>query len=212
MDDVVGREYCLKNPGEIIRIFGIRVFLGVLLGSKKSLLHRVIASHERRGIPMPGFVGKSYRIATMIEYRASRIYKKMGLKFKDNEQVRDFYTDLQKEEEEHARLMMLCLYTVSLRPSVHYLPSIRDKAIRHVTGYLRNIEKSIEELSLDEALDITEKLEKSEINVIFDKLLKQVDGEESLLFQEQLTQVEGHGAAIPKKIKDLKEKLKDRPE
>ncbi len=204
MGDIIGREYCLNNPVEIIRLFGVRVFLSVLLCKKKSFLEQVIASHERRGIPMPGFVGKSYKIAAMIEYRVSRIYKKMAEKFKENAEVRDFYTELQREEEEHARLMLLCLYTISLKPSIHYVPSIRDKAIRRVTSYLRNIERSIEGLTLDEALTITEELEKSEINAIFDKLLKQAEGAESLLFLEQLKQVEGHGAAIPRKIKELK--------
>ena len=204
MGEIIGREYCLHNPMEIIRLFGARVFLGTLLNREKSLLQQVIASHSRRGIPMPGFVGKSYRIAAMIEYRVSRIYKKLALRFRDNAQVRDFYADLQREEEEHARLMLLCLYTVSLKSSVHYVPSIRDKAIRRITGYLRNIERGLGELSLDEALNITEELEKSEINAIFDKLLRQVDGEESLLFLEQLKQVEGHGAAIPRKIRELK--------
>ncbi len=124
MGDIIGREYCLKNPAEIIRLFGVRVFLSILFCSNKSLLQQVIASY------------------------VSHIYKKMSAKFKDNTQVRDFYAELQREEEEHARLMLLCLYTVSLKPSVHYVPSIRDKAIRRVTGYLRDIERSIDGLSL----------------------------------------------------------------
>ncbi len=83
MAEIIGRDYCLRHPRKIIGLFGLQIFIGMLLSRKKSLLQRVTETYERRGIPMPGSVGNAYRISALIEYRMSRLYSKLALRFGD---------------------------------------------------------------------------------------------------------------------------------
>ena len=75
MSELVGRQYCIENPGTVIRLFGLSVFLGMLFSGKKSLLERAIESYERRGVKMPGPLGESYKLAARIEFRMAKLYK-----------------------------------------------------------------------------------------------------------------------------------------
>jgi hypothetical protein len=103
--------------------------------------------------------------------------------------------------------MVLCLYTVDAQTELDYVPSVRDPEMRALLGELRTKALGVWKLSLDEALDLTEKLEASEVNTIFDKLLKQTRNPKSDFFISQLAKVEGHAAAVPKRIKALREQL-----
>lgn len=208
MGDIIGRDYCLKNPGKIVKHFGLGVFLGVVFCKKKSLLQRVMETYRSRGIPMPGYVGSAYRISAMIEFRVSRLYAGMAERFRDQKPVRNFFMELHHEEIEHGRLMLLCLYTIALRPHLSFVPSIRDPEIREVTNWLRGLKRKIESLSLEEALQLTEKIEASEVNTIFEKLLKQTNESESRIFRDQMQLLEDHAKTVPLRIIQLRQALR----
>jgi hypothetical protein len=82
---------------------------------------------------------------------------------------------------------------------------VRDPAIRDSLNDLRELERKVDNLALEEALDITIKLEQSEVNVIFGRLLNQVDSAQSKLFAEQFKGVEGHSESVPRRITELKQ-------
>lgn len=207
MGEIIGRDYCLKHPGQIIKLFGLGVFLGMLFCGKKTLLQRVTENYRSRGFPMPGHVGNAYRIAAMIEFRVSRVYARLAERFQGQGPVRDFFRELQEEELEHGRLMLLCLYTVGIKPSLQFIPSVRDPKVREITHWLRGIKRTVDDLTLEEALRLTEEIEAGEVNIIFDKLLKQTEEAESRLFQEEMRLLEGHATAVPQKIAELRRTL-----
>jgi hypothetical protein len=156
---------------------------------------------------MPGRLGNAYRLSAVIEFRVARVYGRLADRFAHRASVHDFFRELQVEEEEHGRLMTLCLYTVKSNRECGFVPSIRDPDIRNLLGHLRDLERHAHELSLDEALDLTEQLERSEVNTIFDRLLMQASSPQSDFFVAQLKKVEGHSVAVPKRIKALREQL-----
>lgn len=207
MGDIIGRDYCLRNPGKIIQLFGLGVFLGVVFSKKKSLLQRVMEAYRDRGIPMPGYVGNAYRIAAMIEFRVAGIYARMAERFRDQGPVRDFFMELKQEETEHGRLMLLCLYTIALKPRLSFVPSVRDPKIREITSWLRGLKRKVDSLSLEEALRLTEEIEAGEVNTIFDNLLKQTEESESRLFRDQMRTLEGHAKTVPLRIAQLRQAL-----
>ncbi len=205
MSALVGRDYCLKHPLEIARLFGVGVWLNMLLKRRTSLLEQVVESYSTRTFPMPGYLGRAYKIAALIELRVARIYAKMAEKFADHTATRKLFEELQYEEEEHSRLMTLCLYTVKLRASVNFVPQIRDPEIRELLQFLRGIHRTVDDLDLEEALRITEDLEKGEVNVIFDKMLRQNPDVESHFFEAQMGAVEKHSESVPRRINALRE-------
>lgn len=207
MQTIVDREYVRQHPGEVIKTFGLMAYIRSMRTKGKGLLEQMEEKYLGSGIPMPGRLGNAYRLSALIELRVARIYERMVRRFEENPLVRTFFQELQDEEQEHARVMVLCLYTVDAQTELDYVPSVRDPEMRALLGELRTKALGVWKLSLDEALDLTEKLEASEVNTIFDKLLKQTRNPKSDFFISQLAKVEGHAAAVPKRIKALREKL-----
>lgn len=207
MSELVGRQYCIKNPGTIIRLFGPGVFLGMLFSRRKTLLERVVSVYERRGVSMPGPLGDSYKLAARIEFRMAGLYKKMARHFRNNKAVSSFFDNLRKEEEEHGRLMLLCLFCVKLNPQSNFMPSAEDRDIKEILKAIRECEKKMDSLSIEEAFLVTEKFERSEVNHIFFKLLNQTRGSEADLFAEELEHVKSHYITVPKRIMELRKSL-----
>lgn len=112
-----------------------------------------------------------------------------------------------REEQEHSGLMQLCRFLVAYHPQLKYLPEIRHPNIRAILALLRELNRAVEVLSLEEALEATVNLEQGEINSVFDRLLKQVDAEGVRLFEGRLRAVEGHAEAVPKRVAALRRRL-----
>ena len=207
MHDLVDREYIRRHPGQVIKTFGLRAYVRAMASPKTGLLEQVAERYIDRGIPMPGRLGNAYRLSALLELRVARIYAAMGRRFTDSAPVREFFAKLQAEEEEHGRIMLLCLYTVDARGEQGYVPSVRDPEIRDLLGELRAHERNAWRLSLDEALELTDSLEASEVNVIFDRLLAQVSSPKTDFFIDQLARAEGHATVVPRRIQALRERL-----
>lgn len=201
------REYCLRNPRDVVRAFGVGVFLSAIASQSKSLLERAVDHHQLHGYALPGDVGRAYRLASLLELRAAQIYGKLARRFADQPDVAAFFKELQAEEWEHGRLMTLCQLTVVLHSRFEYLPRIRDPKIREILAHLRELSGRVATLSLEEALETTQALEQSEINTIFDRLLKQVNTDAVRVFEGRLREVEGHAEAVPKRIAALRQRL-----
>jgi rubrerythrin len=207
MHTITNQQYIRQNAGEVIKSFGIIAYLRSLRAPAKGLLQQMVDQYLGSGIPMPGPVGNAYKISAVLEWRAARIYGQLALRFSANASVRAFFEELRDEEEEHGRIMLLCLYSVDAKAPIEFIPSVRDSEIRTLSQHLRHIERNCWKVSLDEALTLTEQLETSEINVIFDRLLRQAANPQSSFFIAQLTKAEGHASAVPKRIKALRETL-----
>jgi rubrerythrin len=205
METIIDRDFCLSHPRKIIGLFGVDIYLGLLLNKDKSLLERLTDKYAAHGTPMPGPLGNAYRLSALFEFRVARIYERMAERFRDNIAAHELFMELHEEEMEHGRLMLVCYYTVELNPSIEFIPDVRDPAIRDSLNELRDLERRVEELTLQEALEITIGLEKSEVNVIFGKLLNQVDKAQSRLFVEQFKGIEGHSESVPRRISELRQ-------
>jgi rubrerythrin len=207
MQAIGDRDYVRQHPGEVIKTFGLMAYIRAVGPSRVGLLEQMERKYVEAGIPMPGAVGNAYRLSALLELRAARIYARMVKRFEEVQVVREFFETLQAEEEEHARVMTLCLYTIEGKAEVNYVPSVRDPEVRALLRHLRTQERNVWRLSLDEALNLTEEMEASEVNVIFDKLLKQAQSPKTEFFISQLAKAEGHASAVPKRITALRQKL-----
>lgn len=207
MQAVIDRTFCLRHPVKIVRLFGLDVFLGMLLRKDKTLLERISAKYRARRVAMPGDVGNAYKLSALFEFRVAHIYAAMAERFKSVAEARRLFLDLEEEEMEHGRLMLACLFQVAISPNLEFVPSVRDPQIRDSLIELRRIEHEVAGMSLEQALKVTNKLEASEVNVIFGRLLKQVGKAETELFAEQLKGAQSHPESVPRRIAELKERL-----
>ncbi len=210
MQAVIDRAFCLKHPARIIRLFGLDIYLGMLFDRRKTLLQRVTEKYQAGAIPMPGPVGNAYKLSALFELRVARIYAAMADRFRDVPEASSLFRDLSEEEQEHARIMLTCLFQVTAAPSLQFVPSIRDPQIREDLAKLREVERQVPSMTLDEALTITGELERGEVNVIFGRLLEQVDRSQLTLFAEHLAGAQGHGESVPRRIAELKQQREAR--
>ena len=206
MNELIDKSYCIKHPVKIIRTFGLSTYIAMFF-TNKGLLQYLTDDYLSHGTAMPGSLGNAYKLSALFEYRVARIYQRMAEKFKDKSEVYQLYTDLQNEELEHGRYMMVCLFNVIATPSITFEPNISDPEIKNGLNELRKLEKQVESLSLEEALKITVELEQGEVNIIFGKLLKQVDSSVVDFFNEQFKTIEGHSESVPRRIIELKQQL-----
>jgi rubrerythrin len=143
----------------------------------------------------------------LFELRAAQIYQKMAERFADVPAAHRLFKDFQEEEVEHARLMLVCLYSVRMTPDIHYVPSVRDPEIKAVMQAMRRVQRRVAQMTLEEALDASEELERGEVNVIFGRLLKQVEEPEIGLLRQMIRHAEGHQDSVPRRIRALREAL-----
>lgn len=204
MPSVVSRSYCLAHPMEISQMYGLNVLLGTFVDTRRTVLQRVAESFSERRLAMPGPLGMSYRMSELAELRTARIYQAMAERFADVTPAHDLFKGLQEEEEEHARLMHICLYSVRMTPEVQYVPSVRDPEIRAVMRQMRAVQRRVPSMTLSEALSVTEDLEQGEVNLIFGRLLKQVEEPEVGLLRQMLRCAENHHVTVPRRIRQLR--------
>lgn len=207
MTSVLSRDYCLHHPLEIGRCFGAGVLVGALLDRKRPVLERVARSVEARRAAMPGALGDAYRLSALFELRAARIYRGLAERFAGVEPACQLFRELQEEEEDHARLMRVCLRTVHVAPQVDYAPSVRDPEIRALLREVRAVQRRVPTMTLQEALQASEDLERSEVNAIFGRLLKQVEAPGVDLLRRMLDKVEDHAESVPRRIAGLRRQL-----
>lgn len=119
----------------------------------------------------------------------------MAERFKTNPAVHRFFLDLHDEEMEHGRLMLVCLDQVAVNREVDCVPGVRDRAMRESLNALRDIERRVPAMSLEEAFKVTNELEAGEVDVIFGRLLTLVGRAETELFAEQLKGAQSHPAS-----------------
>lgn len=206
MQAVIDRDYCLRHPLQIIRLFGMRVFLGLLLDRRKTLLEQVVGHYQAHGVALPGAIGNAYKCSALFEFRVARIYAAMAARFADQPEAASLFRDLSEEEMEHGRIMLTCLFHVTAGPAVDFVPSVRDPAIRDALNNLRDLERQVPTMTLEEALRTTAELERGEVNVIFGRLLKQVDRAELGLFAAQLDGANSHSESVPRRIAALRQR------
>jgi rubrerythrin len=199
-------RHCLQHPTQALRAYGAGIFFAALVQQKASLLQLLTGHFATHGYPMPGELGRAYRLAALLELRMARFYAALAERFADVPEAAALFRELSEEEEEHGRLMQLCRYTVMLSPAIHFVPRLQDADIKVLLHRLRHLRAGVNELSLDQALSLTVELERSEINTIFAMLLQQAQGEAVAPFAEALYRAGEHATSVPRRIAQLRQR------
>ena len=122
-------------------------------------------SFEKPYDPLQGFAD--------IERLVSKIYFRFSHLFIDHPQLRDFWWEMAKEEEQHACILNACGALIenyddeTLDPAVS--ASKADELKSWLTSYL---DRGTVSLSVDEAFRIAVEIESSEIDAIYSKLVR----------------------------------------
>ena len=108
-----------------------------------------------------------------IERLVSRIYYRFSHLFLDDPDLRDFWWEMAREEEQHACILAACRAVIVNYEEESIDPMISGDKARELEIYLRSfLAQGTRFLTVDEAFKIALEIESSEIDVIYGKLLQ----------------------------------------
>lgn len=108
-----------------------------------------------------------------IERLVSRVYFRFSHLFLDHGQLRDFWWEMAKQEEQHGLILMACRDIVQSYTDEKLDPGItREKADRLKDEIQNYLAQGVPSLTVDEAFEIALRVETSEIDAIYSKLLQ----------------------------------------
>lgn len=107
-----------------------------------------------------------------IERLVSKIYFRFSHLFLDHSQLRDFWWEMAKQEEQHAHILLACKEIVGNYKDEHLDPSItREKADELKAQLSVYLTKGAPSMTVDEVFEAAVEIETSEIDAIYSKLL-----------------------------------------
>jgi len=108
-----------------------------------------------------------------IERLVSKIYYRLSHLFLDRSELRDFWWEMAREEEQHASILHACRELISHYEEESLDPMLgRDKADELADRLRAFLDRGTPALGIDEAFRIALEIETSEIDVIYGKLLQ----------------------------------------
>lgn len=108
-----------------------------------------------------------------IERLVSKIYFRFSHLFFTQPELRDFWWEMAKEEEQHACILNACRAVIENYEDEKLDPTINPAKAEELTGQLLSyLSKGSSSLGVEEAFQIALGIENSEIDVIYGKLLQ----------------------------------------
>jgi hypothetical protein len=108
-----------------------------------------------------------------IERLVSRIYYRFSHLFLNDPELRDFWWEMAREEEQHACILTACRAVIANYDEESIDPMINDDKARDLEARLRAyLAQGTPVLAVEEAFRIALEIESSEIDVIYGKLLQ----------------------------------------
>lgn len=108
-----------------------------------------------------------------IELLVSKVYFRFSHLFLGHPELRDFWWQMAKDEEQHSSILLACEQMIENYPDEAVDPSInREKADRLKTQISDYLSKGTPSISVEDAFKIAMEIETSEIDAIYSKLLQ----------------------------------------
>ena len=107
-----------------------------------------------------------------IELLVSKIYFRFSHLFLHHPQLRDFWWQMAKEEEQHSSILLACEQMIENYLDEALDPSINQEKADQLKTQINNyLSKGTPSISMEEAFKIALEIESSEIDAIYSKLL-----------------------------------------
>lgn len=177
MFGAIRRRDLIAHPLVTVHCFGWPLFMKALIAGQRTTFLSLLAESQVLRAPcveIPELLGRCVDLET----RARRVYQLLADRFGDRAAVRQFFTTLARQEQDHSELLELCRQLASREGWLeeHFAPW-RD-AVPQLEGQMDDLEDSLEDLDrLTDALRLVIRLEGSEVNHVFRGAVSATDSE-----------------------------------
>lgn len=108
-----------------------------------------------------------------IEWLVAKIYFRFSHLFLDQPELRDFWWQMAKEEEQHGSILSACRAIIKNYDEEILSPSISAQKAQELEGRLRSfLAQGTRSLGIEEAFRIALEIESSELDAIYSKLVQ----------------------------------------
>jgi rubrerythrin len=166
----------LAHPIVTIRCFGWRVFLKALVAGRDQTFLSLL--NETDVLKPAGDVSELVDRCVDLELRAKSIYETYAARFTDHIEAKRFFDSMARQEQGHAELLRVCREAAERQRWNDQLFAPWRDAIPTLEQQMQAMEARIEtNVDLVRALQHVIDIESSEINHIFDAVVKATDSE-----------------------------------
>ena len=108
-----------------------------------------------------------------IERLVGKVYFRFSHLFMDQPELRDFWWEMARQEEQHALILLACKILIQNYDDEELDPSISRENAERLKKHIRNyLGEGTPSITVEEAFKIALEIETSEIDVIYGKLLQ----------------------------------------
>jgi rubrerythrin len=208
MQGVVTRMHVVTHPIVILESFGLKVLVRALLADRTEtfldIVTRCAEEEERRDMEELDLVRTTRRFIGF-EQRARDLYQQLARQFADRPEAAKFFANLSRQEEGHA--IVLSRVRREIRRGRLWTESkdLHLASVEAVDALLAGFEAEVRRgVPLGRALDIVERMESSELDVVFDCLNGSVDMRSRARFERFFVLSQNHLAYCRERIQSLR--------
>jgi hypothetical protein len=177
MMGVIRKREILSHPLVTIRSFGVKVFFkAVFAPREQTFLSLLIETNVLPAQPMglPELVGRCIDL----ELQAMYVYETLAGRFTETEAVHGFLATLASQERGHAELLRLCRAAATRGGWHREHLNLLDDVVPRVEDRLREVRSCVDSVTdVAGALRLVLKIESSEINLAFARVVAASDSE-----------------------------------
>ncbi|HVO20392.1 MAG TPA: hypothetical protein VMU15_14120 [Anaeromyxobacter sp.] len=208
MQGVITRVQVLAHPIVIVESFGVKVLVRALFADPRETFLEIVSrcAEEEAHLAMEDLrLVRTVKRFVGFECRVRDVYRRLADHFWDDAQAAGFFATLSRHEEGHAIVLSRVRREIGRG---HLWKESRDVLATAVEGFEARLQACEEEvrrgIELARALQVVERIERSEINVVFDTLNGSVDMRSRARFERFFVLTRRHLEYCEQQIHDLR--------
>jgi hypothetical protein len=206
---VICKRDIFAHPVVTIQCFGWKVFFRCLVAGRDETFLGILAKVTLAPMPriaVPELVGRCVEL----ELCAMRLFEGLAARFADLPAVHEFFTTLAQQEKGHSELLDLCRITAERSRWVEEQFAPWRAAIPWLEARMRDLASSVESVQIvPQALKLVTEIESSEVNEVFDGVVRATDSSFVRAMKAFWSAEEEHIAYICQTIPQLEPGLVD---
>ncbi len=208
MQGVVTRKHVVTHPIVILESFGLKVLVRALLADRTETFLDVVtrcAEEDERSDMKELDLVRTTRRFIGFERRARDLYQHLSRQLADLPEAAKFFTTMSRQEEGHAIVLSRVRREIRRGRLWKESKDLHLDTMKRVDALLAGFEAEVRGgVTLDRALDIAERIEGSELDVVFDSLNGSVDMRSRTRFERFFVLSQNHLAYCKERIQSLR--------
>ena len=208
MQGLITRVQVLAHPIVIVESFGVKVLVRALFADARETFLEIVSrcAEEEAHVGMEELrLARTVKRFVGFECRVRDVYRRLADRFPDDPEAARFFATLSRHEEGHAIVLSRVRREIGRGHLWKESKDVHATAVEVFEARLQACEEEVHRgIELARALQVVERIERSEINVVFDTLNNSVDMRSRARFERFFVLTRRHLEYCEQQIHDLR--------